>query len=83
MEYDIIENINKTKENISLFEMYNLPQQRKNLLKLLINNQVDPMMIFNQIKKSMKLALEESLNLKPYHFYYLLRFSIIMYIIVW
>ena len=33
MGYDIIEDINKTKANISLFEMCNLPQQRKNLLE--------------------------------------------------
>ena len=33
MGYDIIEDIKKTKENISLFEMCNLPQQRKKLLE--------------------------------------------------
>ena len=33
MGYEIIEDIKKSKENISLFEMCNLPQQRKNLLK--------------------------------------------------
>ena len=33
MGYVIIEDIKKTKENISLFEMCNLPQQRKNLLE--------------------------------------------------
>ena len=32
MGYDIIEDIKKTKANISLFEMCNLPQQRKKLL---------------------------------------------------
>ena len=33
MGYDIIEDIKKTKENISLFEMCNLPQQRRKLLE--------------------------------------------------
>ena len=33
MGYDIIEDIQKTKANISLFEMCNLPQQRKKLLE--------------------------------------------------
>ena len=33
MGYDIIEDIKKTKENISLFEMCNLPQQRKKLME--------------------------------------------------
>ena len=33
MGYDIIEDIKKTKTNISLFEMCNLPQQRKKLLE--------------------------------------------------
>ena len=35
MGYDIIEDIKKTKENISLFEMCNLPQQKKKLLEAL------------------------------------------------
>ena len=33
MGYDIIEDIKKTKENISLFEMCNLPQQRNKILE--------------------------------------------------
>ena len=33
MGYDIIEDIKKTKKNISLFEICNLPQQRKKLLE--------------------------------------------------
>ena len=33
MGYDIIEDIKKTKEKISLFEMCNLPQQRKKLFE--------------------------------------------------
>ena len=33
MGYDIIEDIKKNKVNISLFEMCNLPQQRKKLLE--------------------------------------------------
>ena len=33
MGYDIIEDIKKTKANISLFEMCNLPQQRRKLLE--------------------------------------------------
>ena len=35
MGCDIIEYIKKTKANISLFEMCNLPQQKKKLLKAL------------------------------------------------
>ena len=31
MGYDIVEDIKKTKSNISLFELCNLPQQRKKL----------------------------------------------------
>ena len=33
MRYDIVEDIKKNKENISLFELCNLPQQRKKLLE--------------------------------------------------
>ena len=33
MGYDIIEDIKKTKENISLFELCNLPHQRNNILE--------------------------------------------------
>ena len=33
MGYDIIEDIKKTKANISLFELCNLPQQRRKLLE--------------------------------------------------
>ena len=33
MGYDIVEDIKKTKSNISLFELCNLPQQRKKLLE--------------------------------------------------
>ena len=33
MGYDIIEDIKKTNVNVSLFEMCNLPQQRRNLLE--------------------------------------------------
>ena len=33
MGYDIIQDIKKTKKNISLFEMCNLPQQRRNFLE--------------------------------------------------
>ena len=33
MGYDIVEDIKKTKANISLFELCNFPQQRKNLLE--------------------------------------------------
>ena len=35
MGYDIVEDIKKTKANISLFEMCNLPQQKEKLLKAL------------------------------------------------
>ena len=33
MEYDIVEDIKRAKENISLFEMCNVPQQKERLLK--------------------------------------------------
>ena len=33
MGYDIVEDIKKTKANVSLFEMCNLPQQKKKLLE--------------------------------------------------
>ena len=36
MGYDIIEDIKKKKENISLFEMCSLPQQRKKLLEYFV-----------------------------------------------
>ena len=35
MDYDIVEDIKKVRVNISLFEMYNLPQQKEKLLKVL------------------------------------------------
>ena len=35
MEYDIVEDINKVRENISLFEMCKLLQQKEKLLKAL------------------------------------------------
>ena len=35
MGYDIVEDIKKAKENISLFEMCNLPQHKEKLLKAL------------------------------------------------
>ena len=35
MGYDIVEDIKKAKENISLFEMCNVPQQKEKLLKAL------------------------------------------------
>ena len=35
MEYDIVEDIKKVKENISLFEMCNVPQQKEKLLRAL------------------------------------------------
>ena len=35
MEYNIVEDIKRDKENISLFEMCNMPQQKEILLKSL------------------------------------------------
>ena len=35
MDYDIVEDIKKVRENISLFEMCNVPQQKEKLLKAL------------------------------------------------
>ena len=35
MEYDIVEDIKRAKEIISLFEMCNVPQQKERLLKAL------------------------------------------------
>ena len=42
MGYDIVEDIKKTKENISLFEMCNLPQQKEKLLKALETPMKEP-----------------------------------------
>ena len=42
MGYDIVEDIKKAKENISLFEMCNLPQQKDKLLKALEVPEEDP-----------------------------------------
>ena len=35
MDYDIMEDIKKIKENVSLFEMCKVPQQKERLLKAL------------------------------------------------
>ena len=35
MDYDVVEDIKKIRENISLFETCNVPQQKENLLKAL------------------------------------------------
>ena len=35
MDYDIVEDIKKVKENISLFQMCNVPRQKEKLLKAL------------------------------------------------
>ena len=35
MDYDIVEDIKKVRENISLFEMCSVPQQKEKLLKAL------------------------------------------------
>ena len=42
MGYDIVEDIKKTKANISLFEMCNLPQQKEKLLKALETPMKEP-----------------------------------------
>ena len=42
MEYKIVEDIKKTKANISLFEMCNLPQQKEKLLKALETPMKEP-----------------------------------------
>ena len=42
MRYDVVEDIKKAKENISLFEMCNLPQQKENLLKALETPEKEP-----------------------------------------
>ena len=51
MGYDIIDDIKKTKENISLFEMCNLPQQKKKLLKALETPITKPIMITSLRKR--------------------------------
>ena len=42
MGYGIVEDIKNTKENISLFEMCNLPQQKEKLLKALETPMKEP-----------------------------------------
>ena len=42
MGYDIVEDIKKAKKNISFFEMCNLPQQQKKLLKALETHEKEP-----------------------------------------
>ena len=42
MGYDIVEYIKKTKANISLFEMCNIPQQKEKLLKALETPMKEP-----------------------------------------
>ena len=42
MGYDIVEDIKKTKANIYLFEMCNLPQQKEKLLKALETPMKEP-----------------------------------------
>ena len=42
MGYDIVEDIKKTKANICLFEICNLPQQKGNLLKALETHMKEP-----------------------------------------
>ena len=49
MGYDIVEYIKKTKENISFFELFTLPQQRKKLLETFDHNQVVLQRLSNQI----------------------------------
>ena len=40
--YDVVEDIKKAKENISLFEMCNLPQQKEKILKALETPEKEP-----------------------------------------
>ena len=83
MGYDIVEEIKKTKENISLFELCNFPQQRKSFWRLSTLNLVVLRMTFNLIKKLMNLALKKFPSLKICHSCCLSIFSITMCIIVW
>ena len=83
MGYDITEDNKKTKANISLFETCNLPQQRKKLLESFdpqISKSQDDFQSEEEISEA---SIGGNLNPKHYHFYFLLRFLIIMYIIVW
>ena len=54
MGYDIIEDMKNTKANIYLFEMCNLPQQRKKLLESFDAQKINPKIIFSPRKRSMK-----------------------------
>ena len=68
MGYDIVEDIKKTKANISLFELCNLPQQRKKLLEA-FNPQ--PSSIPEAIESDDEVnegSLGQSLNLRLYPF---------------
>ena len=83
MGFDVIEDIKEAKENISLFEMCNLPQQRK---KLLENFDKQPSRSQDDIQSDKEIN-EASIGGKSKSqtllFYYLLRFSTLMFIIVW
>jgi hypothetical protein len=41
LDYDLVEDMKRTRENISFYELTKLKQQRKNLLKALDNNNVE------------------------------------------
>ena len=83
MGYDIIEDIKKTKENISLFEMCNLPQQRIKLMEAFDPQPSTSRDDIQSDKEINEASIGGSLSLKPFPFYYHLIFSTIMCIIVW
>ena len=83
MGYDIIEDIKKSKEKISLFETCNLPQQKEKLLKALET----PIMKTQNDNHSKEEIGEASIGGKSKYrtptFLLILKFSISTYITVW
>ena len=77
MDYDIVEDIKKVKENISLFEMCNVSQQKERLLKALeISEEKLPTDNHPQEKKKLvKQVWEVSLNARLHLFSLLLKSS--------
>ena len=83
MGHDIVEDIKNTKENISLFEMCNLPQQKENSLKALETPITKPQNDNESEEEIGEASIGGSLNIEHQRSYLLLKFSISMYITVW
>ena len=83
MGYDIIEDIKKTKANISLFKMCNLPQQRKKLLEAFDAPVNKPQGDIQSKEYISEASIGGNPNPEHYHFYFLSRFLIILCTTIW